>query len=61
MPSQFRCAGDIIVDDYQPLPGRFNNVQLKKLAETRNFLQLKEPLTPEHPYFFAQIRSIGIL
>ncbi|XP_045196072.2 uncharacterized protein LOC123551303 [Mercenaria mercenaria] len=59
MSGLFRCAGDILFDDHQPLPGQISNVQLKKFSETSNFLQLKQPLTPEHPYFFAQIRSLA--
>lgn len=59
MSGLFRCAGDILFDDHQPLPGQISNVQLKKYSETSNFLQLKQPLTPEHPYFFAQIRSLA--
>jgi len=59
MSGLFRCAGDILFDDHQPLPGQVSNVQLKKFSETSNFLQLQQPLTPKHPFFFAQIRALG--
>ncbi|KAL4232460.1 hypothetical protein ACF0H5_007153 [Mactra antiquata] len=59
MSVEFRCSGDILFDDHQPLPGQISNVQLKKFSETSNFLQLMRPLTPDHPYFFAQIRTLA--
>ncbi|XP_052810715.1 uncharacterized protein LOC128238637 [Mya arenaria] len=59
MSDLFRCAGDIIFDDFQPLPGQISNVQLKKFAETSNFLQLTVPLTPQQPYFCAKIQALG--
>ncbi|KAH3739061.1 uncharacterized protein LOC127851769 [Dreissena polymorpha] len=59
MSGLFRSAGDIIFDDYQPMPGQVSNVQLKKFSETSNFLQFLKPLTPQHPYFFAQIRALA--
>ena len=61
MSGLFRCAGDILFDDNEPLPGQISNVQLKKFSETSNFLQYLQPLTPEHPYFFAQIKALGKL
>nr|KAG5685495.1 hypothetical protein BaRGS_009408 [Batillaria attramentaria] len=57
--SLFRCAGDIIFDNVEPLPGQICNVRLKQFSETCNFLQHLSPLTPEHPYFFAQIRALA--
>lgn len=59
MSGLFRCAGDILFDDNEPLPGQISNVQLKKFSETSNFLQYLQPLTPEHPYFFAQIKALA--
>lgn len=59
--TKFRCTGDIIFDDVPVTPGQICNVQLKPFAETCNFLQYLNPLTPEKPYFFAQIRSLGKL
>ena len=59
MSGLFRCAGDILFDDNEPLPGQISNVQLKKFSETSNFLQYLRPLTPKYPYFFAQIRALG--
>lgn len=56
--SKFRCAGDIIFDDVDISPGQICNVQLKPFSETCNFLQYQKPLTPEKPYFFAQIRTL---
>ncbi|XP_070191470.1 uncharacterized protein [Littorina saxatilis] len=57
--SLFRCAGDVIFDNIEPLPGQICNVRLKQFSETCNFLQHLSPLTPEHPYFFAQIRALA--
>ena len=59
--SKFRCAGDIIFDDVDISPGQICNVQLKPFSETCNFLQYQKPLSPEKPYFFAQIRTLGEL
>ena len=55
----YRCAGDIIYNDQEPVPGHISDVQLKMYSETTNFLQYLKPLTPQHPYFFGQIRSLG--
>lgn len=57
--SLFRCAGDVIFDNSAPLLGQICNVRLKQFSETCNFLQHLSPLTPEHPYFFAQIHTLG--
>ncbi|XP_076467081.1 uncharacterized protein LOC143298198 [Babylonia areolata] len=57
--SLFRCAGDIIFDNVEPMPGQVCNVRLKQFSETCNFLQHLSPLTPEHPYFFAQICALA--
>lgn len=57
--SLFRCAGDVIFDIMEPLLGQICNVRLKQFSETCNFLQHLSPLTPEHPYFFAQIHALG--
>lgn len=59
MSGLFRCAGDIIFDDHPPLPGQISDVQLKQYSETSNFLQCTQPLTPDCPYFFGQIRALG--
>ncbi|XP_005088904.1 uncharacterized protein LOC101862618 [Aplysia californica] len=56
---KFRCAGDIIFDDVDITPGQICNVKLKPHSETCNFLQYLNPLTPEKPYFFAQIRTLA--
>lgn len=54
----FRCAGDIVYDENTPFPGQISDVQLKQYSETSNFLQCLDPLTPEFPYFFGQIRAL---
>lgn len=54
----YRCAGDIIYNDQEPVPGHISDVQLKMYSETSNFLQYLKPLTPQNPYFFGQIRSL---
>ena len=54
----YRCAGDIIYNDQEPVPGHISDVQLKMYLETSNFLQYLKPLTPQNPYFFGQIRSL---
>ncbi|ESO94723.1 hypothetical protein LOTGIDRAFT_160956 [Lottia gigantea] len=55
----YRCAGDIVFDDTQPYPGQTSSVILKNLSETCNFLQYLKPLSPRHPHFCAQIRSLA--
>lgn len=55
----FRCAGDIQFTDAVPTPGQVIEVHLKPFSETCNYLQHQRPLTPTHPCFFAQIRSLG--
>ncbi|XP_071135084.1 uncharacterized protein [Mytilus edulis] len=55
----YRCAGDIIYNDQEPVPGHISDVQLKMYSETSNFLQYLKPLTPQNPYFFGQIRSLS--
>jgi hypothetical protein len=59
--SLFRCAGDVVFDNSEPLPGQICSVRLKQFSETSNFLQHLNPLCPHHPYFFAQIRALGTL
>ena len=54
----YRCAGDIIYNDQEPVPGHISDVQLKMYLETSNFLQYLKPLTPQNPYFIGQIRSL---
>jgi hypothetical protein len=54
----YRCAGDIIYNDQEPVPGHISDVQLKMYSETSNFLQYLKPLTPQNPYFFGQIPCI---
>ena len=56
---QFRCAGDIIVEDVTISPGQSCDVQLKQHSEICNFLQYLKPLTPQKPYFAAQIKALG--
>lgn len=58
MPGQFRSAGDILFTDHPPMPGLISDVQLKQFSETSNFLQCLVPLTPDKPFFFAQIRAL---
>ncbi|XP_078310024.1 uncharacterized protein LOC144618182 [Crassostrea virginica] len=59
MHGQFRSAGDILFTDHPPMPGLISDVQLKRFSETSNFLQCLEPLTPDKPFFFAQIRGLA--
>ena len=59
MRNKFRCAGDIIFDDIDITPGQTCNVKLKQHSDTCNFLQYQNPLTPEKPYFAAQIKALG--
>lgn len=59
MPGQFRSAGDILFTDHPPMPGLISDVQLKQFSETSNFLQCLVPLTPDKPFFFAQIRALS--
>ncbi|XP_050390636.2 uncharacterized protein LOC126809857 isoform X1 [Patella vulgata] len=56
----YRCAGDIVFDDSVPHSGQISSVILKNLSETCNFLQYLKPLSYDHPYFCAQIRSLAI-
>uniref|UniRef100_A0A2C9KE11 SPRY domain-containing protein n=1 Tax=Biomphalaria glabrata TaxID=6526 RepID=A0A2C9KE11_BIOGL len=57
--SQFRCTADIVFDELDLKPGQICNVHLKQYSETCNFLQYLKPLTPEKPYFYAQIKSLN--
>ncbi|KAK0052845.1 hypothetical protein Bpfe_017699 [Biomphalaria pfeifferi] len=57
--SQFRCTADIVFDEVDLKPGQICNVRLKQYSETCNFLQYLKPLTPEKPYFYAQIKSLN--
>ncbi|XP_074655144.1 uncharacterized protein LOC141908822 [Tubulanus polymorphus] len=59
MDDLFRFAGDIEFSEEIPIPGQIAEVKLKQYSETCNFLQHKRPLTPEHPYFFAQVNSLA--
>ncbi|KAL3883020.1 hypothetical protein ACJMK2_029320 [Sinanodonta woodiana] len=59
MTELFRCAGDILFDNSQPIPGLITDVLLKQHSETSNFLQYMKPLSKNHSYFFAQIRSMS--
>jgi hypothetical protein len=43
----YRCAGDIIYNDQEPVPRHISDVQLKMYSETSNFLQYLKPLTPQ--------------
>jgi hypothetical protein len=61
MSDLFRFAGDIEFSEESPQSGQVSAVRLKQYSETCNFLQYLRPLTKEHPYFFAQINSLGKL
>ncbi len=55
----FRCAGDIQFDAAPPVAGKVTHVKLKPFSRTCNYLQYLQPLTPQHPLFVAQIKSLG--
>ncbi|XP_064628155.1 uncharacterized protein LOC135487894 isoform X2 [Lineus longissimus] len=59
MSDLFRFAGDIEFSEDTPAPGQISAVRLKQYSETCNFLQYQRPLSREHPYFFAQIKSLA--
>ncbi|XP_013380369.1 uncharacterized protein LOC106151578 [Lingula anatina] len=58
--SMFRFGGDLEFDlTWEPFPGTVMDVRLKPYSRRVSFLQFLRPLTPEKPYFLAQIRSLG--